>query len=246
MAKEIEKKSPLREVLPQIVIGASILIATIIASWTFSNVQTLGDVLTVTGSAKQEIISDRVKWTSSISRRVLLSQAGNGYTLLAKDLQTVKDYLKQKGIQETEYTVSQVFQNDVWKNNESAPKEVDLRQTITLLSEKVDQVTVLSKTTSDIVQKGVNYVTDNLEYSYSKLPELRVSMLKDALTDARARAESIVETTGQSVGTLKSRASGVVQVLAQGSQQVSDDGAYDIGGIKKDVMVTVRAVFNIK
>ena len=246
MTKETEKNSLVHNVLPQIVIGISILLATLIASWTFSSVKTLDDVLTVTGSTKQEVISDRVKWTSSVTRRVLQSQVANGYGLLAKDLETVKGYLKQKGFAESEYTISQVYQSEVWKNNDSAPKEIDLRQVITLLSDKVDQVTVLSKTTSEVVQKGVNYVTDNVEYSYSKLADLRVSMLKNALVDARARAESIVETTGQSVGKLKSASSGVVQVLPQGSQEVSDYGAYDTGGVKKDVMVTVRAVFNIK
>ena len=84
------------------------------------------------------------------------------------------------------------------------------------------------------------------EYYVSGLPTLRVSLIGKAVIDARARADSIAKSTGQSVGKLKGASSGVVQVLQQNSNDVSDYGQYDTSTINKDVMVSVRATFTVK
>jgi hypothetical protein len=48
------------------------------------------------------------------------------------------------------------------------------------------------------------------------------------------------------VGRLKSASSGVVQVLAPNSIDVSDYGSYDLQTIDKEVMLTARAVFFVR
>jgi hypothetical protein len=86
----------------------------------------------------------------------------------------------------------------------------------------------------------------SLEYSYTKLPELRVSLLSDAVKDAKARAAKLAESSGKKVDVLKSASVGVVQVLPVNSVDVSDYGTYDTSKIDKDVMVTVKAAFTLK
>ena len=56
----------------------------------------------------------------------------------------------------------------------------------------------------------------------------------------------MAEATGKSVGSLKSAASGVVQVLPANSLEVSDYGTYDTSKVNKNVMVTVKASFNLR
>ena len=51
---------------------------------------------------------------------------------------------------------------------------------------------------------------------------------------------------GKKIGVLKSASSGVVQVMAQNSVEVSDYGMYDTSKIEKEIMVTVKASFEIK
>jgi hypothetical protein len=87
---------------------------------------------------------------------------------------------------------------------------------------------------------------DFLQYYYSKLPDLRVSLLSDAVKDAKSRAEKIAEGTGRAVGSIQSASSGVVQVLPVNSVEVSDYGSYDTSSIEKDVMVTVKASFRLR
>jgi hypothetical protein len=88
---------------------------------------------------------------------------------------------------------------------------------------------------------GINLLREGLD-----LPELRVSLLGEALKDARARATEIAKSANTKVGALKSAASGVVQVSAPNSIDVSDYGNYDTSSMDKDVMVTVRATFLVQ
>ena len=70
--------------------------------------------------------------------------------------------------------------------------------------------------------------------------------MDNAVEDARKRAKAIAESTGQSVGKMKSAASGVVQVMAPNSTDVSDYGQYDTSTREKDVFVSVRTTFILK
>ena len=85
-----------------------------------------------------------------------------------------------------------------------------------------------------------------MEYYISSLPELRVSLLGEAVKDAESRANSLAEASGKRVGKLKSASSGVVQVLSTNSTDISDYGSYDTSQINKQVMVTVKASFTLK
>jgi uncharacterized protein len=117
---------------------------------------------------------------------------------------------------------------------------------VELNSADVTLIDTVSKNVRSLIEQGVVFSTASLEYSYSKLPELRVSLLADALKDAQARARTIAETSGGSLGRLKAASSGVVQVLPLNSLDVSDYGAYDTQNIKKQVMVTVKAAFEVR
>ena len=135
---------------------------------------------------------------------------------------------------------------DYSQGSENREKQYTLGQTVELSSADVGAVTTLAKDASVLASQGVIFQTQSLEYYYSKLPELRVSLLADAVKDAKARAAIIAESSGRSIGTLKSAAQGVVQVLPANSVEVSDYGAYDTSRIDKQVMVTVRAAFTIR
>jgi hypothetical protein len=77
-------------------------------------------------------------------------------------------------------------------------------------------------------------------------PEARVSLLPDALADAKARATKIAESSGARIGKLRSASQGVVQVIQANSTDVSDYGYYDTSTKEKEIMVTVKASFTVK
>ena len=228
------------------VLAIALIIAVAIGSFTFYKIRSFDNELSVTGSAKTSVVADSVRWQSSITRTVVEGNLQPGYAEIAKDEEVVKSFLTRNGVKPEEVTISPVFMNQVYKNNDVGPKEYDLVQNITVQSAEVDKITAIAKNAQDIIASGVVFSTESPEYYYSKLSDLRVSLLSDALKDAKNRAISLAGSSGSGVGKLKSASSGVVQVLAPNSVEVADSGQYDTSSIQKDVMVTVHATFVLK
>ena len=228
-----------------LILGLSIIISFGLGSYTVYKLRT-GNTISVTGSAKKEVTSDKVKWTSSITRTAKVSTIKDGYAKMDTDLAAVKDFLSTNGIADTDIVISPVFMNEIYDQNSQAEKSYNLVQNIEVQSSDINKITELAKNTSSlVVTKGIIFSTNALEYYYSKLADMRVSLLPDAIADAKARAESIATAGGNKIGPIKSASSGVVQVLSANSVEVSDYGSYDTSKIEKEIMVTVKASFEI-
>ena len=229
-----------------LILGLSLIASTGLGAFTFYKLRSM-DYISTTGSAKKAVVSDKVKWTSSISRPVKVSTIKDGYAKMDTDLKEVKAFLASNGIVETSIDVSPVFMNEVYDQNQGLEKNYNLVQNFTVQSEDVKKITELAKNTSSlIIEKGVLFSTNSLEYYYSKLPEARIELLANAVGDAKARAGQLATAGGKSIGVLKSASSGVVQVMSPNSIEVSDYGMYDTSSIDKEIMVTVKASFEIK
>ncbi len=241
-----EKKQKI--ILLPIITGVCLIISATIWAFAYYNKDS-SNSLSVTGSASKEVVSDSAKFSGNFSRIVKVSNLKSGYTQIAQDLTIVKQFLKDQGIDDKNVTISTVsmFENYNYNNNNTqAEKEYTISQTVEVSSSDINQITSLAQKTQDLINKGVIFSTNAVEYYYAKLPELRVSLLSDAIKDAQARAQKMAEATGKSVGSLKSAASGVVQVLPANSLEVSDYGTYDTSKVNKNVMVTVKASFNLR
>lgn len=226
---------------------ALIISAIIFGAFYYSGQTTANkDVLSVTGSAKTRITSDQVKLIVSLQRIIASNELSSGYTSIAHDLTLTKELLKKAGIKNEEILENPVSMNQVYDQNSTGQTRYQLVQTITLQSNDVQKITEISKKIPDLASQGVIVSIQSLEYSYSKLPDLRVSLLTQAVQDAKARAEKIAEGTGRHVGSVQAASSGVVQVLTPNSVDVSDYGNYDTSSIEKDVMVTVKASFRLQ
>jgi hypothetical protein len=229
-----------------IILGLSFIIGISINAGLNYKAKQLDNTLSVTGSAKQQITSDTVKWRSSFSRTVNPSELNTGYSQMRTDEELVLSFLKGNGIEEKDITISPVSMSQNYRYDQNAPKEYDLSQTVEVQSNDINKVTQIAKNIQSLIQEGVIFSSDYLEYYYSKLPELRVSLLSDAIKDAKARARKIAESSDKSVGTIKSASMGVVQVLPVNSVEITDYGSYDTRTIEKEVMVTVKALFMLE
>ena len=231
-----------------IIIGVCLIISSSIWAISYYNKDS-SNSLSVTGSASKEVVSDSAKFSGNFSRIVKVSNLKAGYAQIAQDLVAVQKFLKDQGIDDKNVTISTVsmFENYNYNNNNTQiEKEYTISQTVEVSSSDINQITTLAQKTQDLINKGVIFSTNAVEYYYTKLPDLRVALLSDAIKDAKARAQKIAEATGRNVGGLKSAASGVVQVLPANSLEVSDYGTYDTSKINKNVMVTVKAAFGLK
>ena len=228
------------------ILALAIIISTIIGVYAFYQVRSLDNTLTVTGSASKLVTSDHVKWVGTINRVVKVSTLKAGYADMARDLANVSDFLKSKNIPSDQIVTSPVFMDQNYDQPQGAERSYTLRQTIDINSSDVASISEIAKNIQPLIEKGVVFSTSSLEYTYTKLPEERVAMLASAVKDAKDRASKLAESSGKSVGQLKSASSGVVQVMSANSLDVSDYGSYDTSKIEKNIMLTVKASFTLK
>jgi hypothetical protein len=227
-------------------LAVAIIIGSAIFAYAFYQSRALSNTLSVTGSATKDVVSDHVKWVSSISRIVRLPTLKAGHAQLATDLAAVEAFLKANGVPDESIVISPVSMMENYDQSSAENKSYTLRQTIEVNSGDVAGITNLTKHTEPLIDKGLVFNTDMLDYTYSKLPEERVAMLELAMKDAKDRAAMLAQSTGRRVGNLRSASSGVVQVLSENSLDVSDYGSYDTSKINKTIMITVKAAFSLQ
>ncbi len=242
----MEQKRSNRIIYFGVILGVCLVISAIIASYTFYIVRQPEDTLAVTGSVREKVTSDIVKWTSNFSRTVPSEELKQGYDQMENDKRLVIDFFSENGFSEQDINISPVFMEQLYLYDPNAPKENILRQNVIIQSGDVEKVTNMAKNTQKLIDAGVIFSTQTLEYYYSKLPELRIELIPDAINDAKLRAQKIAEGSGKKIGVIKSANLGVVQVLPVNSTEVSDWGTYDTSTIEKEVMIPVTVIFTIK
>lgn len=203
--------------------------------------------LEVTGSATQSVKADSATLHSSFARIVTLDQIKAGYVSMKADEASVVKFFTAQGVKPEELTISPVSMNQYYEsNNNGGPTKYNLQQDVTLQTTDLAKADKIAKSFQDLINAGVIFSTQPVEYYYSKLADLKVTLLGDAMKDAKNRAQKLAASADQGVGELRSAASGVVQVLAPNSTDVSDYGTYDTRTVDKQVMVTVKTKWGVK
>ncbi|HBM15815.1 MAG TPA: SIMPL domain-containing protein [Lentisphaeria bacterium] len=237
-----------------IILGICIAAATIASSFIISHglyriMKFRDEQITVTGSAQKEIKSDFLTWNCSFSVR---SQSMiDAYKKLTEDLPIVKEYLLSKGISENEIVVSQTITTTLFKKNEKGNDTNDIQgylltQNIEIRSTDVDKVTEISRESTELLNKNIEYVSYAPQYIYTKLDGLKVEMLAEASENAKLRAQSMLNATGNKIGVMRSAKMGVFQITPLTSTDISDYGINDTTSLHKKVMAVVSASFAIQ
>lgn len=228
------------------VLALGLIVGACIGAYAFLHVHAMDNTLAVTGSASTEAVADSAKWTVSASRSAFEGGVPAAQERIGQDTKIILAFFEKAGIESNDTQVSPVSVDQEYSSDANAPRRYNVRVQITVQSKDPKHIEALSKEISALAEKGVVVSANPPEYYISSLPEIRVELIGKAVQDARERAKSIAGSVGQRVGALKSASSGVVQVMAPNSVDVSDYGSYDTSTIDKKVMVTARAVFLLR
>ncbi len=210
--------------------------------------------VSVAGSAQQVITSDVAKWQANFTRTTDAQGLKDGNTKINQDLQRVQEFMKTNGIAENDIHTDPVSitpdyddQTDA-KSNQSHRvfTGYTLSQNVTVESHDIDTVTKAAKDSSNLIDQGIIFNSTGIEYYYSKLADLKVSMLANASKDARNRAAQIAQNSGADLGRLQSAKMGVFQITSVNSTDLSDEGAYDTSSIQKQITAIVRASYLVR
>jgi hypothetical protein len=205
-------------------------------------------VISVTGSARRVIKSNLIEWEGKVS--VSNPDLQKGYDALKTSMDRTLAYLRQQGVPENVMKVSSIwikknYGRDDKGNNTDRVSSYELIQTVQVSSENVQQVAEVSRTITGLIKEGVVVESEPPQFLYTKLADLKISMLAEATKDATARAQQIASNSGAGLGSIRDARMGVMQINPVHSSAVSDSGNNDTLSFEKEITAIVSARFEL-
>lgn len=208
--------------------------------------------LTATGSANCDFESDLIVWRGSFSREGATTQ--EAYRSIKKDAELVQKYLVDNGVKEDEMVFSSVTINERWESeyNENGDRIRDyidgynLYQNVSITSSDIDKIENISRDISGLIESGVQFSSDEPEYYYTKLDELKLDLIGKATDNAKARIDLMAQGTGAEVGELMNANLGVFQIKAKNSNtEYTYGGYFDTSSRSKTASITVSLNYSV-
>ena len=237
-----------------VILGLLIAIGSICSTYVLSEgiikfQQLQNQTIRVTGSASQNITSDRASWSLQI--RNIKPTLKEGYAKLNADTKIVKEFFTANGMDEKDIEVSSANSYENYRRlpNGNTTNEVEsynVYRSISVKSKDIKKLTQISQRVDELVDKDINLNPNNVEYFVSNLDDIKVNMVKEASKNAKLRAQSLVEGTNGNIGVMTSAKMGVFQIVPVDSTDVNDYGINDTSSIEKKVVATVSATFAVK
>lgn len=205
------------------------------------------DKITVTGSAYQVVKSDSARLEFEINARKPNKQLA--YNTVKSQLPIVMRYLKDKGITDIDVKAANGYNSYKYTPNGNMTNDIayfNLSQQVVIKSDDVQKIKEISTDIQSLLDEGIDINVMNAQYFYSGLSDLKVKLLEDATTDAKARATAMLKATHNKPGKIQSVNMGVFQITPVDSTNVSDMGINDTTTIDKKVTAVANVVFRIK
>ncbi|HAW64136.1 MAG TPA: SIMPL domain-containing protein [Alistipes sp.] len=232
-------------------------IAAIVCAFVLGNAYTYKfraqDTVVVTGLGETEFASDLIVWSGAITAEA--ANAAAGYAQIETSKRKVQEYLAAKGI-----PAEAVVFDFVNVNKQFAPvynaggswagqrfTGYELRQRFTVESEEVDKVEAVSREMSSLIAQGVSIEAYQPDYYYTRLDDVKLSLIERASADARTRAEKIAVNAGAKIGKVRSARMGVFQITgANTNEEFSAGGSFNTSSRQKKARITMRIEYRIK
>ncbi|MGB7158210.1 MAG: SIMPL domain-containing protein [Tepidisphaeraceae bacterium] len=227
---------------------ANILCVAILA-WAYTSAKSDPKVISVTGSAKRTIQSDLIVWEAKIS--INDPDLKHGYDELKAATDKAVVFVKARKVTDAELNLSSIwtkknYARDEKGNNTDKVTSYDLIQTVEITSTDVTKVSEIARRATELIKEGVMLESAPAKYLYTKLADLKVSILAEATKDATTRAQQIAGNSGAKLGTIREARMGVMQINPLHSNAVSDSGNNDTSSYEKEITAIVSARFGLE
>jgi hypothetical protein len=180
--------------------------------------------VTVRGVSERDVTADLATWTISFSEEG--QELGPVNDRVERQSAAVRRFFARTGFGPQEISDSGVSvsrQRETHYNDRPTETRVTVNRSIELRTTNVMKARAAHERLAELLREGVELEGSNLNFSYTKLNELKPAMIAEATKRARESAEQFAEDSGASVGSIKSASQGYFSVGPR-------DGADEDGG----------------
>lgn len=242
------------KIIISIIVAAGILLSAIAIGIAFYQAKKPQKTVSVVGLAEKDFTSDLIVW--NLRYDVLGESMKQAYTTLKEQNVVVKNFLKSQGVTDQEMDFRNIYtdQETQYKWDEVNRRSVEVFsgyrsvQRIRVQSKDVEKIEKVIRAISELYDQNININSDNPEYYYTKLSDLKLEMLAAASKNAHDRAEAVANNSGGRLGGLKTATTGVFQITAPNSAEDSYEwgGAFNTSSKEKHVSINMRHTYYVK
>ena len=245
--------------LKPVITGIAIIVTAIILGAAFKNRNVTQDSISVVGLGTRDFESDEIYWTGRYNAKAMLAK--DAYNTINDDREKVKSFFVSKGFKLNEFsfggvsfkksyrTITIETKGEVTKTEQLFDGYI-ATQSISFSSRKdptlMKKIENVVDQTSELINSGIEFEGDRVQYTYSDLPSLKHNLIEKASQDAKERAQKIVSTANGNLGKLKDASMGVFQITGKGSiEEDSYGGNNDTYSKYKTARITVRLTYTL-
>lgn len=212
------------KILPSFVLGFFIFIGLGTLGYFFKTAfmesKNLERTVIVKGLSEKEVLSNIVIMP------IKLTRTSNNLESLIINVDNYTNkvimFLKENGLKEEDITLGAISIVDKMAN-EFSNQEFSIRylatKVINIYSSEIEKVRALSGKLSELSQAGILFKTDDydskIEYVYTKLNDIKPSMIEEATSNARAVAQKFAHDSNSKLGKIKKATQGQFEVISR-------------------------------
>jgi uncharacterized protein len=229
-----------RSLVAAVILGLGIAVSGLFIGQGFSSGRATDRYVEVKGLAEREVTADIALWPLRYVSTGDDLAATQGQ--IARNTRQVYAFLSRNGIDTSSVQLQALEVSDAFANRfpgeRGGPRYV-IQQTVMVRSRKPDVVSAASQKVSELVGAGVvlsstgEYGIGGPTFVFTKLNELKPSMVKEATANARAAAEQFAADSRSDLGSIRQANQGVFVILPRDQAP----GVNESGQLEKMVRV---------
>ena len=198
--------------------------------------------VSVRGVSERDVTADLATWTVSFSEK--------GDTLapvqqsVDRQASAVREFFQRAGFRPDEIRDTGISVNQSY-DYERKEDKVTVSRSIQLKSRKVMAVEAANARQADLIRAGVPMNSSDLNYTYTKLNDIKPAMIAEANQAARRNAEQFAKDSGASVGAIKSASQGYFSVGPRDGDSERDGESGGSGSPLQKVRVVTTVDYDI-
>ena len=194
--------------------------------------------VTVRGLAERNVEADLATW--------VMGYSANGVALdavqadIARDTQAIRDFFKGLG---GDYELQAAGANVSSYTDGQGRNNITIRQRMTFRTTDMELARRAVERQFDLIDRGVVMEDGTMQYSFTRLEDIKPDMVAEATVDARRAAQQFAEDSGTVVGDIRSATQGYFSIQARDGE----GGGYGVADTpNKKVRVVTTVTFALE